>query len=78
MNSYSSSCNGELVVAERKTALFPQDALEDRLRARDAFVLQKPEENSRGDRPKLSKWEGLQSWVLRYGFPPDPVVAERD
>ena len=26
MNSYSSSCNGELIVAERKTALFPQDA----------------------------------------------------
>jgi len=35
------------VVAERKTALFPQDALEDRLHARDAFVLQKTEENSR-------------------------------
>jgi hypothetical protein len=47
MNSYSSSSNGELVVAERKTALFPQDSLEDRLRARDAFVPQKTEENSR-------------------------------
>ena len=47
MNSYSSSCNGELVVAERKTALFPQENLQDRLRARDAFVLQKTEENSR-------------------------------
>ncbi len=47
MNSYSSSCNGELVVAERKTALFPQDNLQDRLKARDAFVLQKTEENSR-------------------------------
>jgi hypothetical protein len=46
MNSYSSSCNGELVVAERRTALFPQSSLQDRLRARDAFVLQKTEENS--------------------------------
>jgi DNA-binding beta-propeller fold protein YncE len=47
MNSYSSSCNGELVVAERRTALFPQASLEDRLRARDAFVERKTEENSR-------------------------------
>jgi DNA-binding beta-propeller fold protein YncE len=47
MNSYSSSCNGELIVAERKTALFPQEALQDRLRARDDFVLQKTEQNSR-------------------------------
>jgi cytochrome c553 len=47
MNSYASSCNGELIVAERRTALFPQAALEDRLRARDEFVLRKTEENSR-------------------------------
>jgi hypothetical protein len=55
MNSYSSSCNGELTVAERRTALFPQNALVDRLRARDAFVLQKTEENSRAlGRPDLN------------------------
>lgn len=47
MNSYASSCNGELVVAERVTALFPQPALADRLRARDEFVKRKTEENSR-------------------------------
>jgi cytochrome c553 len=47
MPSYSSSCNGELVVAERRTALFPQQALADRLRARNDFVLRKTEENSR-------------------------------
>ena len=47
MNSYASSCNGELVVAERLTALFPQAALADRLRARDAFVRQRTAENSR-------------------------------
>jgi hypothetical protein len=47
MNSYSSSCNGELVVAERPTALFPQATLQDRLLARDAYVQQKTEENSR-------------------------------
>jgi DNA-binding beta-propeller fold protein YncE len=55
MNSYLSSCNGELVVAERQTALFPQPALADRLAAREAFVLQKTEENSRAiGRPELS------------------------
>jgi DNA-binding beta-propeller fold protein YncE len=47
LNSYSSSCNGELVVAERKTALFPQDALQDRLKARDQFVLAQTEANSK-------------------------------
>jgi cytochrome c553 len=47
MIGYASTCNGELNLAERRTALFPQAALEDRLRARDAFVLAKTEENSR-------------------------------
>ena len=55
MNSYGSSCNGELIVAERQTALFPQPLLADRLRARDEFVLRKTEENSRAiGRPELS------------------------
>jgi hypothetical protein len=31
MNSYASSCNGELVQAENPTVLFPQARLEDRL-----------------------------------------------
>ena len=47
MNSYASSCNGELVGAENRSVLFPQALLEDRLRARDAFVKQKTAENSR-------------------------------
>jgi cytochrome c553 len=47
MTAYASACNGELNVAERRTALFPQADLESRLRARDAFVLQRTEENSR-------------------------------
>ena len=47
MNSYASSCNGELNVAERRTALFPQADLEARQRARNDFVLRKTEENSR-------------------------------
>jgi DNA-binding beta-propeller fold protein YncE len=55
MNAYASSCNGELVVAERPTALFPQAALVDRQRARDAFVQQKTQENSLAiGRPELS------------------------
>ncbi len=55
MNSYASSCNGELVGAERASVLFPQAMLEDRLRAREAFVLRKTEENSRAiGRPELS------------------------
>jgi DNA-binding beta-propeller fold protein YncE len=55
MNSYASSCNGELNVAERRTTLFPQADLEDRLRARNEFVLRKTEENSRAiGRPELS------------------------
>src|SRR3954447_474501 len=55
MNSYASSCNGELVVAERRTTVFPQAALADRLRARDAFVRAKTAENSRAiNRPELS------------------------
>ena len=47
MTAYASACNGELNVAERRTALFPQPTLEERLRARDAFVLARTEENSR-------------------------------
>ena len=47
MNSYASSCNGELVGAENRSVLFPQARLEDRLRARDEFVKQKTAENSR-------------------------------
>jgi len=55
MNSYASSCNGELVVAERVTALFPQADLTARLQARDAYVKQKTAENSRAiNRPELS------------------------
>jgi len=55
MSGYASTCNGELNVAERITALFPQAALADRLQARDAFVRQKTAENSRAiGRPELS------------------------
>ncbi len=55
MNSYASSCNGELVQAENPTVVFPQARLEDRLRARDEFVKRKTEENSRAiGRPELS------------------------
>jgi DNA-binding beta-propeller fold protein YncE len=55
MNSYASSCNGELNVAERRTTLFPQADLTARLQARDAFVRQKTAENSRAiNRPELS------------------------
>ena len=55
MNSYASSCNGELVNAERRTAVFPQATLAERLRARNEFVLRKTEENSRAiGRPELS------------------------
>lgn len=35
MTAYASSCNGELTQAEKRTALFPQDNLTDRLHARD-------------------------------------------
>lgn len=55
MNSYASSCNGELVNAERRTALFPQAALADRLRARNEFVLRTTAQNSRAiGRPELN------------------------
>jgi DNA-binding beta-propeller fold protein YncE len=55
MMAYASACNGELVVAENRTALFPQAALSDRLRAREDYVLRKTEENSRAiGRPDLS------------------------
>ena len=47
MNSYASSCNGELVGAENRSVLFPQAQLEDRLKARDEFVKRKTEQNSR-------------------------------
>lgn len=46
MNAYASACNGELCIADRKTALFPQDDLTARLQARDSFVLNKTAENS--------------------------------
>ena len=55
MIGYASSCNGELVVAERLTALFPQATLFDRLQARDQYVQQKTAENSAAiGRPELS------------------------
>ncbi len=47
MMAYASACNGELVVAERRTALFPQASEEDRFKAREAYVLRKTEERSR-------------------------------
>jgi DNA-binding beta-propeller fold protein YncE len=55
MTAYASSCNGELVNAERQTALFPQPNLADRLQARDQYVLRKTAENSAAlARPELS------------------------
>ena len=55
MSAYASTCNGELNVAERRTALFPQATLAERLQARDAFVRAKTAENSRAiGRPELS------------------------
>lgn len=55
MTAYASACNGELVVAERRTALFPQQNPTDRLQARNAFVLEKTAENSTAiGRPELS------------------------
>jgi DNA-binding beta-propeller fold protein YncE len=55
MSSYASTCNGELNVAERRTALFPQATLAERLQKRDAFVRAKTAENSRAiGRPELS------------------------
>jgi DNA-binding beta-propeller fold protein YncE/mono/diheme cytochrome c family protein len=54
MTGYASSCNGELIVAERITARFPQADLTARLQARDAFVRQKTAENSAAiNRPEL-------------------------
>lgn len=47
MLAYASACNGELVVAEKRTALFPQATEEERFRAREDYVLRKTEENSR-------------------------------
>ncbi len=46
MVGYASSCNGELVNAELRSALFPQATLRERLLAREAFVKQKTAENS--------------------------------
>lgn len=55
MTAYASACNGEVVNAERVTALFPQVSLTDRLKAREQYVLQKTEENSRAiGRPDLN------------------------
>jgi DNA-binding beta-propeller fold protein YncE len=54
MTAYASACNGELIQAERVTALFRQASLEDRLRARDDFVKQATAQNSSAiGRPEL-------------------------
>lgn len=47
MLAYASACNGEVVNAEKKTALFPQDDEIARMRAREDYVLRKTEENSK-------------------------------
>jgi DNA-binding beta-propeller fold protein YncE len=55
MTGYASSCLGELTVAERVTALFPEPNLVDRLQARDQDVLNKTAANSVAiGRPELS------------------------
>lgn len=55
MTAYASACNGEVVNAERQTALFPQANEADRFRARDQYVLQKTAENSAAiGRPELN------------------------
>jgi hypothetical protein len=46
MTAYASACNGEVVNAEKVTALFPQANLTDRLHAREDYVLQKTREVS--------------------------------
>jgi DNA-binding beta-propeller fold protein YncE len=46
--AYASACNGEVLLGERTpTPLFPQANQVDRMKAREEFVLQKTEENSR-------------------------------
>jgi DNA-binding beta-propeller fold protein YncE len=54
--AYASACNGEVLLGERApTPLFPQANQVDRMKAREEFVLQKTEENSRAiGRPDLS------------------------
>jgi DNA-binding beta-propeller fold protein YncE len=55
MNSYASSCNGELTGAENVSVLFPQATQAERLRARNEFILRKTAENSAAiGRPELS------------------------
>ncbi len=55
MSGYASSCNGELVEAERRNALFPQATLAERLQARDEFVRAKTAANSQAiGRPELT------------------------
>ncbi|HEX8687579.1 MAG TPA: beta-propeller fold lactonase family protein, partial [Pyrinomonadaceae bacterium] len=56
MMAYASACNGEVLLGERNpTPLFPQATEVDRLKAREAFVLKKTEENSKAiGRPELS------------------------
>lgn len=46
--AYASACNGEVLGVERfPTPLFPQTTPEERFKAREEFVLQKTEQNSR-------------------------------
>jgi len=55
MNSYASSCNGELVGAENLSVLFPQATQAERLQARNEYVMRKTAENSAAiGRPELS------------------------
>jgi hypothetical protein len=55
MTAYASACNGELIQAENRTALFPQATLQERLRARDDYVKRVTAENSSAiGRPELS------------------------
>lgn len=63
MMAYASACNGELVVAEKRTALFPQAREEDRFRAREDYVLRKTEENS-----KLIGRNDLSGKAFKVGY----------
>ncbi|MDT5295457.1 MAG: hypothetical protein QOJ76_2337, partial [Acidobacteriota bacterium] len=67
--AYASACNGEVLLGERTpTPLFPQPNAVDRFKAREQYVLQKTEENSRAiGRPELSgKAEKVGYYDLAY------------
>jgi hypothetical protein len=78
MNSYASSCNGELVGAENRSVLVSAGAARGSAQGQRRVREAPDRRELTGHRPSGAEREGLQHRLLRHGVRADSVDAERD